>query len=128
MLDDDDFELVGRGFKYQRSSFEINNFLGYGYNDASIVVKCTDSLNNVKYLTSYKTGYNSNKGNPEISFEDMEDVNFQQVKEHYQWTDIDEEKGDKIRLYRTLSFIGIIVSLLLILREIFRLKKRKATQ
>ena len=33
-------------------SFRIKNFLGYAYNDTSVLLKCTDSLNNIKYLVS----------------------------------------------------------------------------
>ena len=122
------FELIGNGFGYKKSSFIIKDFLAYGYNDTSIVVKCTDSLNNVKHLYSYETGYKSDDGNPVIGFEDMAEIKYLQVKKKYTWTDVDEEEGNKIRFYRTLSFIGIIVSLLLILRVIFRLKKTQATQ
>lgn len=40
------------------------DFLAYGYNDIYVVVKCTDSLNTINYLTSYETKYKSEKGNP----------------------------------------------------------------
>ena len=66
LKDEDDFELVGVGFKYYTNSFTIKDFLGYGYNDTSVIVKCTDSLNVIKYLISYETKYKSKKGNPEI--------------------------------------------------------------
>lgn len=56
LKDEDDFELVGIGFRYQKSSFTINNLLAYGYNDTSVVIKCTDSLKEIKYLISYPTG------------------------------------------------------------------------
>ena len=125
LMDDDGFELVGIGFKYRRSHFKIENFLGYGYNDTSIVAKVTDSVNNIKYLSSYETGYKSEKGNPEISFEDMPEAKFQQVKEKYNWVDLDEEELMKIRRYKTLSFIGAIISLLLLLWYLIR--KRKVT-
>ena len=49
LLDEDGFELVGIGFRYKQSSFRIKNFLGYAYNDTSVLLKCTDSLNNIKY-------------------------------------------------------------------------------
>lgn len=72
LLDEDGFELVGIGFRYKQSSFRIKNFLGYAYNDTSVLLKCTDSLNNIKYLVSYETGYNRNKGRPDISFKDID--------------------------------------------------------
>ena len=79
--DEEDFELVGIGFSYRKNSFKIKNFLGYGYNDTSVIVKCTDSLNTIRYLTSYETGYKSKNGNPEISFKDLSNSDFEQVKE-----------------------------------------------
>ncbi|MFV0345981.1 MAG: hypothetical protein ACK5IQ_07005 [Bacteroidales bacterium] len=126
LLDEDEFELVGKGFKYQNSSFKINEILGYGYNDTSVIVKCTDSLNNIKYLTSYETKYKSSKGNPEISFKDLNINDSELLREHYYWIDLDDEKGDRIRLYRTLSFIAVISTFLLLLWVLIR--KRKATQ
>lgn len=45
LLDEDGFELTGSGFRHRQSSFKIKNFLGYGYNDTSVLLKCTDSLN-----------------------------------------------------------------------------------
>ena len=53
LFDEDDFELVGIGFKYYASNFKIKDFLAYGYNDTSVVLKFTDSLNTIIYLTSY---------------------------------------------------------------------------
>lgn len=123
LFDEDDFELVGRGFRYRESSFTIKDFLAYGYNDTSIIAKVTDSLNNVKYLFSYETGYKSKKGNPEISFRDIDNKYFEQVKNKYQWIEIDEKKAGKIRLYKTLFFIGAVVSLVFLFCIIL---KRKA--
>lgn len=126
LMDDDGFELVGIGFKYRRSDFKIKNILGYGYNDTSIVAKVTDSLNNIKYLSSYETKYKNNKGNPEISFEDMSKTKFEQVKKIYNWVDLNEEELIKTRRYKTLSLTGAIISLLLLLWQLIR--KRKVTQ
>ena len=64
LLDEDGFELVGIGFRYETTNFKIKDFLAYGYNDTFVLLKCTDSLNNIKYLTSYKTGYKSKKEIP----------------------------------------------------------------
>lgn len=124
--DEDDYELVGNGFKYQSTSSEIKEFLGYGYNETSILVKYADSLNNIRYLSSYETGYKSSKGNPEISFKEINEAEFKQRIENYNWFDLDKDKAGKIRFYRTLSFIGAVLSLLLLLRYLIR--KRKATQ
>lgn len=126
LLDEDGFELTGSGFRYRQSSFKIKNFLGYGYNDTSVLLKCTDSLNNIKYLVSYETGYKSNKGNPTISFKDINDIEYNQIKYSYQWVEINKDRVGKVRFYRTLSFIGAILSLLLIIRSLFKLKNNKA--
>ena len=93
LLDEDGFELVGIGFRYKQSSFRIKNFLGYAYNDTSVLLKCTDSLNNIKYLVSYETGYNRNKGHPDISFKDIDNDEYNKIKDNYQCIEIDEEKA-----------------------------------
>ncbi len=123
--DEEDFELIGTGFGYKKSSFIIKNFLVYGYNGTSVFAKVTDSLNNVKYLISYETAYKSKKGNPQISFKDLSNSDFEKIKDNYQWVELDEEKGNKIRFYRALSFVGAVLSLLLLLWHLIR--KRKAT-
>lgn len=115
LLDEDGFELIGKGFRFYSNSFTINNLLAYGYNDNSVVVKCTDSLNNVKYLVSYETKYKNKNGNPEISFRDIDNKYLGQVKDDYQWVELDKEKRNKIRFYGALSFLGAIISLLLLL-------------
>ncbi len=125
--DDDDFELVGIGFRYRKSSFKIKNFLAYGYNDTSVIVKCTDSLNTVKYLISYETGYKSKKGNPEISFKDLGNRDFEKVKEKYQWFEVDKEKGYAVDRNKFLFIIGALLSLIFIIRNLFKLRKRKVT-
>lgn len=127
LLDDDGFELVGSGFRYETTNFKINNFLGYGYNDNSVLVKCTDSLNNIKYLTSYETGYKSKKGNPEISFKDLSNKDFEQVKDKYQWFEIDEEKANTVRFMKFVFMIGALLSLFLLLKRLYKLRKANAT-
>mgnify|MGYP003649532492 CR=1 FL=1 len=126
LMDDDDFELMGIGFRYRNSDFKIKNFLGYGYNDTSIVAKVTDSLNNIKYLSSYETGNKSDNGSPEISFEDMSETKFEQVKDKYRWTDLVEGSATEITMKRLLFFTGAIISLLLLLWQL--ISKRKVTQ
>ena len=90
LLDDDGFEIVGTGFRHKKSSFKIKDFLGYGYNDTSVVLRCTDSLNNIRYLISYETGYKSNKGTPSVSFKDIEQGEVERVKDNYDWIVLDE--------------------------------------
>jgi hypothetical protein len=124
--DEDDFELVGIGFSYRKNSFKIRDFLAYGYNDTSVVVKCTDSLNTIRYLTSYETGYKSKKGNPEISFKDLSNSDFEQVKDKYQWFEIDKEQGYSIDRYKFLSMLGALFSLLLLIIFMFKLRNKKA--
>jgi hypothetical protein len=122
LLDEGGFELVGIGFRYHRSSFKIRSFLGYGYNENSVVVKGTDSLDNIKYLVSYETGNNNKNNSPEISFKDLSSTDFEQTKETYYWVELDEDSFRKISLYRTLSLIGIVLSLLVIVRSLFKLR------
>jgi hypothetical protein len=127
LKDEDDFELVGVGFMYQTTNFKIKNFLAYGYNKTSVVVKCTDSLNTIKYLTSYETGYKSEKGNPEISFKDLSNTDFEQVKNKYQWFEVDKEKGYAVDRYKFLSMLGALFLLFFIFLQLFKLRKAKAT-
>ncbi|WP_158963820.1 hypothetical protein [Myroides fluvii] len=128
LLDEEDFELTGKGFRHRQSSFKINKFLGYGYNDISVLLKCTDSLNNVKYLKSYETGYKSNKGNSTISFKDIENSEYNQIRDNYLWIEIDEEKANKIKFLKFIFIIGTLLSLFFAVRNLFRLLRiNKAT-
>lgn len=126
LFDEDDLELVGNGFKFYSNSFTIKDFLGYGYNDTSVVVKCTDSLNTIKYLISYETKYKSKKGNPEISFKDLSNSDFEQVKGKYNWVVFNHEEAQKVTFKRFLSAIGALFSFLLLLISLFKLRKQKA--
>ncbi len=120
--DEDDFELVANGFRYEKSDTEIKDFLGYGYNKTSILVKYKDSLNVINYLTSYKTGYNSSKGNPEISFKVIKETDFKQLVENYTWFNLNKDKVDKIRFYRTLVLLSVIL-ILVLLWQLIRTRK-----
>ena len=121
--DEDYFELIGSGFEYNKSSFVIKNLLAFGYNDTSVVVKCTDSLNIIRYLASYETGYKSKKGNPEISFKDLGNSDFEQVKEKYKWVEIDEGKANTDRFMKFVFITGALFSLFFIIRQLFKLRK-----
>lgn len=125
LLDEDDFELTGIGFRHRQSSFKIKNFLGYGYNDTSVLLKCTDSLNNIKYLVSYETGYKSERGNPVISFKDIDNNKYIQIKDSYQWIEIDEEKANTIRFMKFLFIVGALLSLFFIVRKLLRIRTEK---
>lgn len=120
LKDEDDYELVGAGFQYERNSFKIKDFLAYGYNDTSVIVQCTDSLNNIKYLISYETGYKSKKGNPEISFKDFKNSNIEQIKTDYQWFVINEEGAINIMRIKFWLLVGSLVSLFFIIRKLVR--------
>ncbi|MDQ7960193.1 hypothetical protein [Flavobacterium lindanitolerans] len=124
LKDEDDFELVGTGFRYQTTNFEIKNLLAYGYNNTSVIVKCTDSLNTVRYLISFETGYTSKKGNPEISFKDLSINDFQKVKDKYNWFEIDKEKGYAIDRNKFLFVLGALLSLVFGLLGLFKLKNK----
>jgi hypothetical protein len=125
--DEDDFELVGSRFRYQTTNFTIKDFLAYGYNDTSVVVKCTDSLNTIKFLTSYETGYKSKKGNPEISFKDLSNTDFEQVKSKYQWYEVSKEKYYAVDKNKFLSMLGVFLSLVFVVWRLFKLRSKKAT-
>ena len=127
LKDEDDFELVGVGFRYETVNFTIKNFLAYGYNDTSVIAKCTDSLNTIKYLISYETGYKSKKGNPEISFKDLGSSDFELVKDKYQWFEVDKEKYYLVDRNKFLSMLGALLSLFFIIRQLFKLRSKKAT-
>jgi len=127
LLNEDGFELTGGGFRYKKSSFKIKKFLSYGYNDTSIIAKCTDSLDNVKYLVSYETGNKSEKGNPAISFKDIDNSQHIQIKESYQWVDVDEEKANATRVMKFIFLVGAIFSILFIVRKFIKSKHSKAT-
>jgi hypothetical protein len=114
ILDSDDLELVGNGFRFFSTSFIIKDFLGFGYNDTSVVVKCTDSLNTIRYLISYETGYRSKKGNPEISFKNLNNGNLEQIKRKYNWVIFNHKKAQEVTFKRFLSFLGALLSLVLI--------------
>lgn len=118
LLDEDGFELAGIGFRYRQSSFRIKNFLGYAYNDTSVLLKCTDSLNNIKYLVSYETGYKSDKEHPIISFKDINNDKYNKIKDNYQWIEIDEEKANTIRFMKFLFIVGILLLLFIIVRKL----------
>lgn len=126
LFDDDDFELVGAGFKFRETEFKIKKFIAYGYNDTSVIVKCTDSLNTIKYLISYETGYKSKKGNPEISFKCLSNSDFDKVKDKYQWFDIDKEKVYAVGRNKFLSMLGFFLSFVFVVWRFFKLISNKA--
>ncbi|MDQ7737222.1 hypothetical protein HUK48_07400 [Prevotella corporis] len=128
LLDEDGFELTGSGFRHRQSSFKIKNFLGYGYNDTSVLLKCTDSLNNIKYLVSYEIGYKSDKENPVISFKDINYNEYSQIKNNYQWIKIDEEKANTIQIMKFLFIVGALLSLFFIVRKLLRFRGNASNQ
>jgi hypothetical protein len=127
LKDEDDFELVGSGFRYQTTDFAIKDFMAYGYNDTSVIAKVTDSLTNVKYLISYETGYKSKKGNPEISFKELSNNDFEQVKDKYKWFEVDKENVYAVDRNKFLSMLGALLSLFFLIRKLLKLRKPKAT-
>lgn len=127
LLNEDDFELVGIGFRYETTNFEIKNLLAFGYNDTSVVVKCIDSLNNVRYLISYETSNKSKKGNPEISFKELRNSEVEKANNKYQWFKVDEEKGYLVDRNKFLSMLGALFSSIFFVWRIFKDRKVKAT-
>lgn len=88
LIDDEGFEIIGNGFRYEQCDFTIKRILAYGFNDTSIIVECTDTLNKIRFLSSFKTGYQSKKGNPEISFKELKNSSFILHKIDYQWHEV----------------------------------------
>jgi len=117
---DDGLELVGIGFRFFDSKITIKDFLAYGYNDTSLIVKCTDSLNKVNYLISYKTKYKNKNNSPVISFKDLSSSDFEQIKGKYRWVELDEKEAGRITLYKILSLFGVLFSLFFIVRKVFK--------
>jgi hypothetical protein len=103
---------IGTGIRHSHSSFIIKDFLSYGYNDTSIVVKCKDSLNNIKYLISY-TKYDIDNCTPSVHFQDLSSARYQEINNNYEWYNVDNENIEKImhRKYRIL-FVGILLTIL----------------
>lgn len=124
LLDEDGFEITGVGFRYRQSNFKIKKILCYGYNDTSVLLKCTDSLNNIKYLVSYETGEKSDKGIPAISFKDIDYESYYQIENNYQWIEIDEEKAITIKFMKFLFVVGALLILLHILAKLFSIFRR----
>jgi len=123
LKDGDDYELVGTGFRYRRSTFRIKDFLSYGYNDYSVVVKCTDSLGAVRYLVSYETGYRSRRGNPEISFKEVSSQVVLHNRGEYRWSDVDEERATDIVRVKVVCQLGAIVSLVVCTRTLLQVRR-----
>lgn len=119
LLDEDDFELLGKGFKFYSNSFTINDFLAYGYNETSVLVKCTDSTNAMKYLISYETKYKNNKGNPEISFKDLSHSDFDKIKNSYKWFEVRKNISGKLKFIKLFLFIGILFSLFFLIKQLY---------
>lgn len=128
LLDEDEFEVVGIGFRYETTDFKIKNFLAFGYNDASVVIKCTDSLNTIKYLSSFETKYKSKNGNPVLSFKDLSNNDFEHVKEKYSWVVFNHKEAQSVTFKRFLAALGALISLIFIVWRIFKLRNKKTTQ
>lgn len=88
LIDDEGFEIMGSGFRYSEMDFTIKKILAYGFNDTSIIIECTDSLNKIRFVRSYKTGFTTNKGNPEISFREINTSSFFLDKQNYHWNEV----------------------------------------
>jgi len=129
--DDDDFELIGIGFRFYRSSFIIKDFLSYGYNDTSIIVKCTDSLNNIRYLISYITEYKSINGNSEIGFQDLSDTCFQKINHKYKWYNVGNETIENISAKKSgmliLCFLSVVIFFTVLKTATNTVKTKNAT-
>jgi hypothetical protein len=124
LLDEDGFEIVGIGFRHKKSSFCINDILSYGYNDTSVVIRCTDSLNTIRHLVSYETKYLSSKGTPSVSFREIEYHELGIIKGHYNWVNLDEETANRIYFKWLICLLGIVFSFFYIIRSLIKIKKK----
>lgn len=126
LIDDrNGIELAGSGFNYYKSNFKIKDIVGYGYNDTSLIITATNSIDSLRYLISYQTSYKSDKENLEISFRDLNDVDLDEIKENYKWYDIDEEKNNTIRFIKFTCAFGALLSLFLVVYSLLALYKKK---
>lgn len=123
IINEDDFELIGKGFQYKETDFKIKKVLAYGYNDTSVVIVCTDSIDTIKYLISYETEYKNERGSIEVSFRGLSVEKFQVVRDQYNWFNVNEDEGQIIEKKRFLSMIGIMISLIFIIWGIFKKKR-----
>lgn len=124
LVDEDGFELIGKGFRYTTTNFKINRLESYGYKESSILVVCADSLNNIRYLSSYETRYKNSKGNPEISFEELSKPEFEKTKGSYRWVDLDEREIRSLYLKKLLASTGVITSLFLLIWHLLKKERR----
>jgi hypothetical protein len=121
---------IGDGTRFYRSSFKINDFLSYGYNDTSIIVKCTDSLQNIRYLSSYVTEYKNKNGSPVISFQDLGFADLQKISNSYQWYNVDNETIENImaKKYRFLLLFVLSAIAFFTSSVILLIKKKRKTK
>lgn len=124
LLDGEGDKSVGKGCRFFGSKLLINEIIGYGYNDSSIVIKATDSLNHIKYLVSYIHRVNNNNI-PIIAFKDMDESDFQANKYKYTWTELDENIIEKIRSFTFVSSIGFFTTLFLLIRRLYKAVKSR---
>jgi len=116
LTDDNNIALIGRGFRYKGTTFKIKSIEGYGYTNGSILVKCTDGLDSIKYLISYETTFKKSSG---ISFKELSEIDFRKIKESYKWTDLDQKKAQQLFRRKLSLFAGALVSLILLLWQLF---------
>lgn len=83
LIDEEGYELIGKGFSYQGSKYLIEEVNEYAYNDTSIIVSCVDTSGQNFFLKSYVTNYVSGFGNETISFEDISDIEYHQLVKAY---------------------------------------------
>ena len=116
--------VIGNGVRYY-DSFSIKDVLSYGYNDTSIVAKCTDSLNNVKYLISCATKYKNKDGSPIISFRDLDNVLLQKKHNNYQWYNVDVKECERVIDGKNRMLLLCILSILLFTTNLIALLMNK---
>jgi hypothetical protein len=118
LLDKEGFELVGSGFRFENMNSKILNIISYGYSSNSLIVKCTDSLNTIRYLISYETKYLNDNGSPDISFKSIEYADYEKIKGDFKWLNVDENEVITVQFIKFLFGVGIILLVIFMIKLI----------
>lgn len=113
LKNDDDYEVAGIGFRFETTDFVVKNIISYGYNDSTIVLVTTDSLNSVRVLAAYETGYTTHRGYPEISFKELLGYDEFDTASQLQWVNVDRDMWYHIYRVKFVLLLGMVLLLVL---------------
>jgi hypothetical protein len=128
ILDDDGFELEYFDMRFKHNKPTTDRYsitsLEYGYNDTSLLLKVKDTLNNTKYLLSYKTDYAGTKhGFPNIRFKNIDNGVYNQIKDNYQWKEISLDAANDTEFVKFISVVGAWLVLCFFVKKLLKLGK-----